>query len=62
MDKIIEITKSRCGLKCLVCSKEKATMKLRINRPTHEDIITSFYLCDSCLAQMQKEIEQVPEK
>lgn len=55
--KIIELKKSDVGYKCLICCANPATIKMKINRPTLEDCVTSFSICSECLARMQKEIE-----
>ena len=57
MEKIIEITKSSDEHKCLICCANPATIKMKINRPAFDDVITSFAVCSACLARMQKEIE-----
>ena len=57
MEKIIEITKSKDEHKCLICCKKPATIKMKINRPTLDDCVISFSICNECLAKMQKEIE-----
>lgn len=55
--KIIELKKSDVGCKCLICSANPATIKMKINRLVLEDCVTSFSICSECLARMQKEIE-----
>lgn len=55
--KIIEIKKSDVGYKCLICCKNMATIKMKINRLVLDDCVTSFSICNECLARMQKEIE-----
>lgn len=57
MEKIIELKKSEDGLKCLICCKKQASLKFKISRPEHEDTVSSFHVCDSCIAQMQREIQ-----
>lgn len=57
MEKIIELAESTEGIKCLICCERAATLKLKIKRPKHEDMVSSFHVCDRCLAQMQKEIQ-----
>ena len=57
MGKIIEVKENKDGLKCLICCKKQASLKFKISRPEHGDTISSFHVCDSCLAQMQKEIQ-----
>ena len=54
--KIIEITKTSSDYKCLLCCKNQAIIKIRINRHRN-DCVISFNVCNECLAQMQKEIE-----
>lgn len=54
--KIIEITKVSSDYKCLLCCKNQATIKMKINRHRN-DCVISFNVCNECLAQMQKEIE-----
>lgn len=56
-NKIIEITKANNDHKCLICCKNHTTIKMKINRLVNDDSVTSFHVCDDCLAQMQKEIE-----
>ena len=57
MGKIIEITANDHGLKCLLCCKTIAKLKLKIVRPVQGDTVSSFHLCDACLAQMQNDIQ-----
>lgn len=56
-NKILEITNNDNGYKCLLCCKNVATLKIKINRLVNDDSIISFHVCDTCLAQMQKEIK-----
>ena len=56
-NKIIELTKSKEGYKCLICCAKIATFKMRINRLVLEDIVVTFNVCDECLAKMQNDIE-----
>lgn len=56
-NRIIEINKTDSDYKCLICCKNNATTKMRINRLVNDDSVTSFHVCNECLAQMQKEIE-----
>lgn len=56
-NKLLEITKSDKGYKCLLCCKNVTTLKMKINRLVDGDNVTSFHICDECLAQMQREIE-----
>ena len=55
--KIINLNKAQEDHKCLICCEKPATTKLIINRPKHDDNITTFYVCDECIAQMQKDIQ-----
>jgi hypothetical protein len=55
--KIIELTKYNDGFQCIICCERKATIKFKVNRPKHDDSVTSFHICDECLAKMQKDIE-----
>ena len=55
--KIIELTKSNDGNRCILCCENEATTKVKINRIVQDDSITSFYVCDECLSKMQKDIE-----
>ena len=57
MQKIIELTKSSNDYKCLICCKNPATIKMKINRLVNDDSVTSFSICNECLARMQKDIE-----
>lgn len=57
MKKIIELSEDRKDYKCLICCKNIATTKFVISRPDHGDIVTSFHVCDQCLVQMQKDIQ-----
>ena len=56
-NRIIEITKTDSDYKCLICCKNHATTKMKINRLVNDDNVISFHVCNECLAQMQKEIE-----
>lgn len=56
-NKIIEITKIDNDYKCLICCKNNATIKMRINRLVNDDNVISFHVCNKCLLKMQKEIE-----
>lgn len=56
--KIIEVSKFEdCDYKCIICCENLATTKIRIKRLAYEDNIVSFFICDECLAKMQKDIE-----
>jgi len=56
-NKIIELTKVNDDHTCLICCKNDATIKMKINRLVLDDSVTSFSICDDCLAKMQKDIE-----
>ena len=56
-NKIIKITKIDNDYKCLICCKNNATIKMRINRLVNNDSVISFHVCNKCLVKMQKEIE-----
>lgn len=58
-NKIIELTKVNPDhMSCLLCCDKNASVKVNINRVKYEnDIVTSFFVCDECLARMQREIE-----
>ena len=55
--KIIEVTKIDTDHRCIICCKKDSTTKIKIQRPAYDDTIISFFVCNECLAQMQKEIE-----
>ena len=57
MEKIIEVKTSEEGFKCLLCCQAAAKLKLTITRPAQKDTVTSFHVCDACLARMQREIQ-----
>ena len=59
--KIIELSnlsEESKNFKCLICGYI-ADHKLKINRINlgYEDMVTSFCVCNSCLAKMQRDIE-----
>ena len=54
--KIIEVTKKDNDYKCILCCEKPSTTRIRIKRLAYEDNIASFFVCDECLAKMQKEI------
>lgn len=57
-NKIIELTKIEDNdYLCLLCGRNNATMKMKINRIKQGDNVVSFQVCDECLCQMQKDIE-----
>lgn len=58
--KIIKLQKYNSG-SCLICGQRDATIKFSINRPKHDDNVTSFNICDECLIKMQKDIEKICE-
>lgn len=55
--KIIELTQSDNGFNCIICCQKEATIKFKVNRPRHDDSVTSFYVCDECLKKMKQDIE-----
>lgn len=57
-NKIIKLTKVEPGsMSCLLCCDKDASVKISINRIKYEnDVVTSFFICDECLAKMQSEI------
>ena len=55
--KIIEATKVDADYKCIICCEKKSTTKIKINRLAYDDSITSFFVCNECLAKMQRDIE-----
>lgn len=55
--KIIELTKMDTDYKCILCCENHSTTRIRIKRLAYDDNITSFFVCDECLARMQREIE-----
>lgn len=55
--KIFELTKIDEDRTCLICCRKPATIKMKINRLVLDDSVTSFAVCDDCLAKMQKDIE-----
>ena len=57
MKKIIELTEDGAEFKCLICCKRIANVKLKIVRQEQDDTVTSFHVCNQCLAQMQKDIQ-----
>ena len=58
MKKIIELTNESSGFKCLICCKRMANLKFKIKRLEQEDVVTSFHVCDQCLAKMQEDIQK----
>ena len=55
--KIIELTKNDGGFQCILCCEKQATIKFKVNRVKYDDSVTAFYICDECLAKMQRDIE-----
>ena len=60
-NKIIELTQSKEGNHCLTCGADNGHVKVKIQRVNPVNQITSFYICDKCLAQMQKDIQKICE-
>lgn len=60
-NKIIELTKRKNDHLCLICCKKQAAFKFKVVRPAHDDIVTSFHVCNDCLAQMQNDIQKTCE-
>ena len=60
--KIIELNKAEQDWTCLICCKNKATVKLTINRLTsYNDSVISFNMCDECLSKAQQDIQKICE-
>lgn len=59
--KIIELTKYNGDCGCLTCGADKATLKVRIQRMHREDNVTTFHICDQCLAKAQQDIQKICE-
>ena len=55
--KIINVHKIDTDYQCILCCKNNSTTRIRIQRLAYEDNIASFFVCDECLAKMQREIE-----
>ena len=55
--KIVEVKKVDTDYKCILCCEKPSSTRIRIQRLAYEDNIASFYICDECLAKMQREIE-----
>lgn len=57
--RIVELKKIEPTGGCLICCEKQATVNVRINRfPSYmEDVVTSFHVCDECMAKMQRDIE-----
>lgn len=60
-NKIIELTQNKGGHSCLACGAKDGDIKVRIQRINPVDCITSFHICDKCLAQIQKDIQKICE-
>lgn len=59
--KIINLIKDSEGGSCLTCGSKEATIKMKIQRINPEDNITSFHICDECVARMQQDIQKICE-
>ena len=59
--KIIKLTKTNDGYRCLLCCERDATVKVEINRVKYDDGVIGFDVCDICLAQMQQDIHKICE-
>ena len=57
MTKIIELTKVKEDFQCIICCKNSENTKFKIKRLVQNDSITTIYVCEACLAKMQREIE-----
>lgn len=56
--KIIELTTvENEGYNCIICCRNKATTKVKICRTVDDGSLTSFHVCNECLAKMQRDIE-----
>ena len=59
--KIIELTKCNPADEhgCIICSNKHATTKVNIQRliDIKNDSLIIFFVCDDCVAKMQKDIE-----
>ena len=60
-NKIIELTQSKEENRCLTCGADNGSIKIKIQRIDPIDCITSFYICDKCLSQIQKDIHKICE-
>jgi hypothetical protein len=56
---IIELIQSKEDYHCLTCGSDAGKIKVRIQRINPVDCITSFHICDQCLAKMQKDIQKI---
>ena len=60
--KVIELTKTNEGRKCLICCEREATTELKINRLlSYDDSVISFHICDQCLTKAQQDIQRICE-
>ena len=59
--KIINLIKDNDGSSCLTCGAKEATVKVKIQRVNPEDNITSFHVCDECVARMQQDVHKICE-
>lgn len=59
--KIIELTQSEAGNRCLICSAVDGRINIKIQRIHPADNIISFHICDKCLSQMQNDIHKICE-
>lgn len=56
--KIIELTNIvDDDYQCILCCNRYATTKVKICRLVDDGSLTAFHVCDECLVQMQKDIE-----
>lgn len=55
--RIIELTKANESRQCMVCHENNVSIKVKINSLKYDSSIAAFYICDECLAKMQKDIE-----
>jgi hypothetical protein len=60
-NKIIELTQSKEGNRCLICSAVDGYINIKIQRIHPVDSIISFHVCDKCLSQMQNDINKICE-
>jgi hypothetical protein len=60
-NKIIELTQSEEGNRCLICSAVDGHINIKIQRIHPVDNIISFHVCDKCLSQMQNDINKICE-
>ena len=54
---IIKVTSNNDNTFCMICSERNASTKIKIRRLSYNDTILNLYVCDKCLAKMQREIE-----